>query len=341
MKKYLSIIAGAALVLAAASCNKLAQSENVANLPVGEYRKVTVNIGTDDALTRASETTVVTGEANVNSVQVWAFDGSTLAAFAKNTSGKSVTMSLRKDKSYTLYAVANCSDDLSGLTTTAAIEAKTIDLADESRTGFRMYGSGSLSAGSTSADVIVKRVVARIRLKSATCTNSALGTMKISRVFISNVVGNQNLAGSASASDWYNKMGRNSTTQTDYVTTAKAGAAAMTAADAPTLPYPFYCYPNSSSVTPAGWSTATYAGQHTMLVIAATFGSASTVYYYPIDINKAIGGAIQQNFTYDVTATITNYGSTDEPNKEIETGSMTISVSAAAWTAGAEVNKTI
>ena len=340
MKKYLSIIAGAALVLAAASCNKLAQSENVANLPVGEYHKVTLNVGSDDALTRASETTVVTGEAAVNSVQVWAFDGSTLAAFAKASADK-VTMSLRKDKSYTLYAVANCSDDLSGLTTAAAIQAKTIDLKDESRTGFRMYGSGSLAAGSTSATVSVKRVVARIRLKSVTCTNSTLGTMTVKSAFISNVVGNQNLEGTASASTWYNKMGRNSTTQTDYVTTAKAGAAAMTAADAPTLPYPFYCYANSSSVTPAGWSSATYAGQHTMLVIAATFGSSSTVYYYPIDINKAIGGAIQQNYTYDVTATITNYGSTDEPNKEIETGSMTISVSAAAWTAGAEVNKTI
>jgi hypothetical protein len=340
MKKYLSIIAGAALVLAAASCNKLAQSENVANLPVGEYHKVTLNVGSDDALTRASETTVVTGEAAVNSVQVWAFDGSTLAAFAKEPSGSSVTMSLRKDKSYDLYAVANCSDDLSGLTTAAAIEAKTIDLADESRTGFRMYGSGSLAAGSTSADVTVKRVVARIRLKRATCTNSALGEMTIKNVFLSNVVGNQNLAGSAAASTWYNKMGRYDGTQSHFVTTSTAGAPAMTAADAPSLPYPFYCYANSSSVTPNGWSTS-YNGQHTMLVIAATFGSGSTVYYYPIDINGQIGGAIQQNYTYDVTATITNYGSTDEPNKEIETGSMTISVSAAAWTAGAEVNKTI
>ena len=340
MKKYLSIIAGAALVLAAASCNKLAQSENVANLPVGEYHKVTLNVGSDDALTRASETTEVTGEAAVNSVQVWAFDGSTLAAFAKNASGKSVTMSLRKDKSYTLYAVANCSDDLSGLTTAAAIQAKTIDLKDESRTGFRMYGSGSLAAGSTSATVNVKRIVARIRLKSVTCTNSSLGTMKISRVFISNVVGNQNLAGSAAASTWYNKMGRYDNTQSHFVTTSTAGAPAMTAADAPSLPYPFYCYANSSSVTPAGWSTS-YSGQRTMLVIAATFGSSNTVYYYPININGAINGDIQQNFTYDVTATITNYGSTDEPNKEIETGSMTISVSAAAWTAGAEVNKTI
>ena len=339
MRKYLSLLAGAALLLGAASCNKLGQRENVADLPVGAYRTVTVGAVADEAATRASSTTVITGEAAVNNIQVWAFDGSTLAAFAK-ANAASVEMSLRTDRTYTLYAVANCSDDLSSLSTAAAIQAKTISLADESRSGFRMYGTGSLAAAVTAATVNVSRVVARVRLVSATNTNTSLGTMTVKSVFLSNVVGNQNLAGSATASTWYNKMGRKTSTQTDYVSGANADAAAMTAKDSPSLPYALYCYPNSSTVTPNGWSTS-YSGQHTMLVIAATFSTkGSTVYYYPIDINK-VTGTVEANHTYDVTATISNLGSTDEPNKELESGKVTVTVTAADWEAGAEVNKTI
>ena len=346
MKKYLSFIAGAALLLAAASCSKFSQGENAVQLPDGDvYHEVTLGVGTDEASTRASGTGVVTGEDNISSVQVFAFqsDGN-VASYQKNAGGKSVTMTLRKDVAYTVWAVANVSADLSGVKTLSALQATAMALTSESRTGFQMAGSASLTAGASSLTVTVKRLVARINLKSVTQSaafKTSAGAMTIKDVFLSNVVGNQNLAGSASASTWYNKMGRYDGTQSHFVTTSTAGAPAMTAADAPSLPYPFYCYANSSSVTPNGWSTGTYAGQHTMLVIAATFGSGSTVYYYPIDINGQIGGAVERNTTYDVTATISNYGSTDEPNKEITSGSATISVTAAAWTPGAAIDKTI
>ncbi len=340
MKKYLSFIAGAALLLAAASCSKFNRGENAVQLPGGEYHEVTLNVGTGDALTRA--TSASSGEKAVNSVQVFAFDGGTLAAYA-SASTSSVTMTLRSDKAYTVHAVANCSTSLKSLTTVSAIQSTAIDLADEGRSSFFMYGSGTLAAGSASCTVTVKRIVARINLASVSQSSAfqaTAGTMKIRNVFLSNVVGNQNLAGSASASTWYNRMGRYDNTQTHFVTTATAGAPAMTAADAPSLPYPFYCYPNSSSNVPAGWSTS-FSGQHTMLVIAATFGSGSTVYYYPIDINKQIGGSILQNTTYEVNATISNYGSTDEPNREITSGSAAITVTAADWDTGATINKTI
>ena len=345
MKKYLSFIAGAALLLAAASCSKFSQGENAVQLPGGDvYHEVTLGVGTDEAATRASGTAVVTGEDNISSVQVFAFqsDGN-VASYQKNAGGKSVTMTLRKDVAYTVWAVANVSADLSGVKTLSALQATAVALTSESRTGFQMAGSASLSAGASSLTVTVKRLVARINLKSVTQSaafKTSAGAMTIKNVFLSNVVGNQNLAGSASASTWYNKMGRYDGTQSHFVTTSTAGAPTMTAADAPSLPYPFYCYPNSSSNVPAGWSTS-YNGQHTMLVIAATFGSGSTVYYYPIDINGQIVGAVERNTTYDVTATISNYGSTDEPNKEITSGSATISVTAAAWTPGAAIDKTI
>ena len=341
MKKYLSFIAGAALLLAAASCSKFSQGENAVQLPDGDmYHEVTLNVGTGDVLTRS--TSASSGEKAVNNVQVFAFDSGTLAAYA-SASTSSVTMTLRSDKAYTIYAVANCSTSLKSLTTVSAIQSTAIDLADEGRSSFLMYGSGTLTAGSSSCTVTVKRIVARINLASisqSSAFQATAGTMKIKNVFLSNVVGNQNLAGSASASTWYNKMGRYDGTQSHFVTTSTAGAPAMTAADAPSLPYPFYCYPNSSSNVPAGWSTS-YSGQHTMLVIACTFGSGSTVYYYPIDINGQIGGAVERNTTYDVTATISNYGSPDEPNKEITSGSATITVTAADWTAGAAIDKTI
>ena len=340
MKKYLSFIAGAVLLLAAASCSKFSQEENAVQLPGMEYHEVTLNVGTGDALTRA--TSASSGEKAVNNVQVFAFDSGTLAAYA-SASTSSVTMTLRSDKAYTIYAVANCSTSLKSLTTVSAIQSTAIDLADEGRSNFLMYGSGTLTAGSSSCTVTVKRIVARINLASVSQSSAfqaTAGTMKIKNVFLSNVVGNQNLAGTASASTWYNKMGRYDGTQSHFVTTSTAGAPDMTAADAPSLPYPFYCYPNSSSNVPAGWSTS-YSGQHTMLVIACTFGSGSTVYYYPIDINKQIGGSILQNTTYEVNATISNYGSTDEPNKEITSGSATISVTAADWDTGATINKTI
>ena len=75
-----------------------------------------------------------------------------------------------------------------------------------------MAGSSTVSVtngGTASCAITVSRLVSRVAL--STVVNKlpqSYGAITIDRVFLCNVVGNQNLAGNAAASTWYNKNGR-------------------------------------------------------------------------------------------------------------------------------------
>ena len=97
----------------------------------------------------------------------------------------------------------------------------------------------------------------------------------------------------------------------------------------------------------AYWSVH-FDGQHTMLVVETEIGGVT--YYYPIDLNKRINAnhiepdgivpnvGIERNKTYDVSLTINNYGSPDEPNREISTLSANYQVSVGNWDDGGTID---
>ena len=352
MKKTLFIMA--AIAAMACSCDKDSDCIPCQNK---EQKEATlkVNLGFEDDM-QTKTTAYVTAqpyETAINDVQVLVFDSSgALNAYVDadtKTSGISIKTTTG---SKTICAVVN-GPDLSSVTTIPELNAKTIDLGDNSITstaGFVMAGSTScnVTTSSQNVNVTVKRFVSRVALQKV---NNALpasyGAMTINNVTLINVVGNQNLAGAATASTWYNKMGRKdgSTTSSHIIdgSTYLASHPTLTfksvessvangASHTPSTPYLFYTFPNSTITDVCGW-VSPFTARKTRLVVAATISGKK--YYYPVVIDTPV-----RNYAYTVELTITGLGSTD-PDKPVSKGAINASVTVEGWATGSIYNETI
>ena len=326
-------------------------------LPCQEEKTATLNVSLDfedDNHTKAtSYVTSQTYETAVNNVQVLVFD-STGALNAYVDADKSVTgITINTTAgSKTVWAVVN-GPDLSSVTTVSGLSAMAIDLGDNSTTasaGFVMAGSTTctVSSSTATASISVRRFVARVALaKVSNSLPDSYGSLTVNSVALINVVGNQNLAGAATPSTWYNKMGRKDgatassqiidgssylascpTLTFKSISSSVANGSSLT----PSTPYLLYCYPNSTSTDAEGWSSS-FTARKTRLVVTATI--SGTKYYYPIVID-----APTRNTAYTVELTITGLGSTD-PDKPVVKGAINASVSVQGWSAGAVYEETI
>ena len=349
MKK--TIIAMAAACVALAACNKEQTLAPVTPSEEGTGQITFTVAGDEPAETRAvtAYTTAQTYESQVNKVQVFVFGSDGAINFYQNlgtaTSGSISTTAGTK----TVWAVVN-GPDLSTIGTLSALQATAVDLSANSTTastGFVMAGSSTVSVtngGTASCAITVSRLVSRVAL--STVVNKlpqSYGAITIDRVFLCNVVGNQNLAGNAAASTWYNQNGRadEPTRVKNHIidgSTYKASCETLTykgvsqsvangAAHTPSTPYLFYSFPNSSTAAPSGF-LSTFAAQRSVLTVVATISGKT--YYATLERNKA----------YTVGLTITGLGS-DDPNKPVEKGSLTASITVSGWTAGANYDETI
>ena len=350
MKKTLFIMA--AIAAMACSCDKNSDCE-----PCQEETRASLNVSLDfedDAQTRATAyVTAQTYETAVNSVQVLVFDSSGALNSYQDAGTKTSGISISTTAgTKTVWAVVN-GPDLSSVTTLSALQSKTIDLGSNSTanaTGFVMAGSATCTVGASAAtaSISVKRFAARVAL--AKVNNSlpgSYGALTINNVTLINVAGNQNLAGNASVSTWYNKMGRKDgatassqiidgstyTASHPTLTYRSVGSSvANGASHSPSTPYLFYTFPNPSTSDATGWSSS-FTARKTRLVVAATIGG--TKYYYPVVIDTPA-----RNTAYTVELTITGLGSTD-PDKPVQKGSITASVTVEGWASGAVYNETI
>lgn len=353
MKKTFSILALAAAVLC--SCDKNADCVPCQKAEENqEPATLSVSLGFDDPQTRAvtAYTTAQDYEKAVNSVQILVFDASGKINMYKDagTAVSDIKLSTTAGQK-TVWAVVN-GPDLSAIANLSALQAKAVDLADNSLTkteGFVMAGSASCTVSATggTAAVTVSRLVSRVALQKVTNSlPSGYGALKIDDVTLINVVGNQNLAGNASISTWYNKMGRkDGGAQADIIdgSTNKASCPSLTfaapaatvnngAAHTPATPHLFYCYPNATSADANGW-VSSFTARKTRLVVAATI--SGTRYYYPVTINTP-----ERNKAYTVELTITGLGSTD-PDQPVSKGAITASVTVQGWQTGATYEETI
>ena len=351
MKKTFFIMA--AIAAMACSCDKNSDCE-----PCQEAEtKATLNVSLDfedEPQTRAtSYVTAQTYETKVNDVQVLVFDSTgALNAYVDadtKTSGISISTTAG---SKTVWAVVN-GPNLSSITTLSALQSTAVDLGANSTTettGFVMAGSTTCTVGSSAAtaSVAVKRLVARVALqKINNSLPGSYGALTVNNVTLINVAGNQNLAGTASVSTWYNKMGRkDGATATGQIidgstyvashptlTFKSIGSSVANGASlTPTTPYLFYTYQNPTTSDTTGWS-ASFTARKTRLVVTATIGNIK--YYYPVVIDTPA-----RNTAYTVELTITGLGSTD-PDKPVQKGSITASVTVEGWASGAVYNETI
>lgn len=350
MKKTISMLALAAAVLC--SCDKDAEC-----IPCEEGQKtatLSLSLGFEDPATKVTAYTASQDyEKQVNDVQVFLFDADGRINIYRNcgTDVSGITLSTTTGQK-TVWAVVN-GPDLSSVSSLSALTEWAVDLAanstDKSK-GFLMTGSAScnvLSSGS-SATVNVSRLVSRIALQKV--TNSipeGYGAMTIDYVMLINVAGNEKISGGADISTWYNKMGRRDTSSDashiidgatyaascpDLTFAAPGASVAHGAAHTPSIPYLMYCYPNPTTTDANGWSNS-FTPRKTRLVMAATIGG--TRYFYPVVID-----APARNKAYTVEMNITGLGSTD-PDKMVEKGAATISVSVQEWLPGDAFEETI
>ena len=326
-------------------------------LPCQEEKTATLNVSLDfenDTQTKAtSYVTSQTYETSVNNVQILVFDstGALNAYVDADKSVAGITINTTAG-SKTVWAVVN-GPDLSSVTTAAVLSSKAIDLGDNSTTasaGFVMAGSTTctVSSSTTTAIITVNRFVSRVAL--AKVTNSlpdSYGSLTVNNVTLTNVVGNQNLAGAATPSTWYNKMGRKDgatassqiidgssylascpTLTFKSISSSVANGSSLT----PSTPYLLYCYPNSTTTDATGWASS-FTARKTRLVVTATI--SGTKYYYPVVIDTP-----QRNTAYTVELTITGLGSTD-PDKPVQKGTISAIVSVQGWASGAVYEETI
>jgi hypothetical protein len=353
MRKTISILAMAAAVLC--SCDK-----NADCVPCEDQQEtgtLAVSLLFDEgAQTKAvtSFTTSQTYEKQVNKVQIFVFDESGKINIYKDagTTQSNISISTTTGKK-TIWAVVN-GPDLSEVASLAELEDTAIDLAANSTTaatGFVMAGSTSctVSASAATANISVSRLVARVALQKVTNQlPDGYGALTIDNVVLTNVAGNQNIAGDATPTTWYNKMGRkDGATESSQIIdgdTNKASCEALTFKSVKqevahgsnlniSTPYLFYSFPNSNTAGSTGWVNP-FTARASRLVVTATIDGVK--YYYPVTLSKKL----ERNKAYTVEITITGLGSTD-PDKPIEKGGLTAAITVLDWVDGGSYEETL
>ena len=353
MRKTISILAMAAAVLC--SCDK-----NADCVPCEDQQEtgtLAVSLLFDEgAQTKAvtSFTTSQTYEKQVNKVQIFVFDESGKINIYKDagTTQSNIPISTTTGKK-TIWAVVN-GPDLSEVASLAELEDTAIDLAANSTTaatGFVMAGSTSctVSATAATANISVSRLVARVALQKVTNQlPDGYGALTIDNVVLTNVAGNQNIAGDATPATWYNKMGRkDGATESSQIIdgeTNKASCEALTFKSVKqevahgsnlniSTPYLFYSFPNSNTAGSTGWVNP-FTARASRLVVTATIDGVK--YYYPVTLSKKL----ERNKAYTVEITITGLGSTD-PDKPIEKGGLTAAITVLDWVDGGSYEETL
>lgn len=364
MKKLFKILSVAMLALSVSafvnSCNRETQPAESGN--------VTFVISPEgvNAVTKAT-TTVITGskEDHITDVVILAFRGGVLATAPVSATSGSVSMNLPYGE-YDVWAVVNTGSLKSAaqwaavssptaITNTAVAYAAYNDATDFVQVGHKTV---TVNAASLSESVSTTRLVSRIRFQSIrNSMPSGIGTLTLQRIFLCNVAaGSVTLGGSVSSatySSWANPLGRpaskvGTTTATIDGSTNVADNAALTyqnatnaiavGATAGSSSSPlalFYPYPNANTgFSTAAWSSLTaMQAQATCVCVAGTVSAnPGKTYYWTFDLP-----ALECNKSYDVSLTITKLG-TDTPG-EMKEGTVSVTVTPAAWGAGSDVNE--
>lgn len=298
-------------------------------------------------------------EMQVNSLTLYVFDANGMldlshSCTTEEINAKQAVMEV-KTGSKTVYALANFRGDplaaANAKTTITELEQVPLLLGDNLQDGLLMTASATATVASGaggSATLALNRQVARVALGSVTNHLPApYGTVRVLRAFLCNVVGNQNVAGTAAASVWYN---RNATS--DNVAGHVIGTTGHTAQEA-SLTYAelnedvaldathgftnkfFYAFPNALT-NPNNGHTATFAPTATVMMVVVQIKGVP--YYYPV----ALIGTLERNKDYKIDLTLIGLGNTeDQPFNKIEKANLAATVQVSDWVSGATYTESI
>lgn len=307
MKKilFLSVLfAGAALMLA--SCDR----EPVAEPSVPIRLDVHVR-GDGEGLTKA--TGIVSnseqGEAKVNSLQVFVFNGDAIDGYGSSTGSKVATVSCSSG-SRDIVAVVNA-PSLASVTSKSALLATVSSLSNEID-NFQMIGSATETLEHDgNVTVTVNRLAARVVLygiENAIENDALASDFTIHSVYLTNVTGDVNygLSSSYEPSVWYNRRGYESGNNLGDFTYDAVNASVPKGSTNGTAHY-FYSMPNGypGAVGLASGETR-FTPRAARLLIRVTL--AGTLYDYPILLP-----ALEANHSYEINLVrITRAGNPDD-----------------------------
>ncbi len=346
MKKEIIVLAVAAL-FSAASCSL----DDCETCPDGiSQARITLAVNTGDGeMTKAPYISSEPYESKVSDVQVLVFDSKgRLNAYKSSASTEKISMTTTYGVK-TVWAVVN-GPDLKAVKTLDALTSTVLDLSANKVSGgkgFVMTGSAEVNVDK--ADVPASVDVSRLTARVAICNiinklPEAYSEMTIESIVLANVVGNQNISGTAAISTWYNKAGREDGGNADSIidgqdytascpelTFKKLGTEVLNGQKLENT-YCFYSYPNNTATDVPGW-TNPFSKRKTRLIVTARI--AGEKYYYPVVMES-----LERNKAYTVNMTITALGSTD-PDKKVDKGTVTTTVNVLPWNTGAEYTTTI
>ena len=200
---YISFLSALA-VFVMASCKTLEPDDS--GVPAG-YGKIIVNVAVSDCSTRSVES--FDYEQGINTMQFLVFDSQgRLLCYSQTPQLEDVPAG-----NCEVWVVAN-GPDCSDVMDRSSLMNKEILLSDNSTDpskGFVMRGSTSVTVlkdESVPASIVLERMVSRILINNIiNFTHISFGDIILKYVYLANVVGNQNLSGTAEPVIWYNKCG--------------------------------------------------------------------------------------------------------------------------------------
>jgi len=323
------------VAIASLACSKENPSEQV---PEGtQMATLEVNVS-DGVATRATSVKDSQIGTAAGDIQVLVFNSAgNLVGFGENAASSSNISISVPTGSVKCYAVVNSSEDLSSVSKESTLTSKVSYLKNNSVTKMEMIGSASktIASGANSVSIPVKRFAAKVQIDKITPAFTAPAhkaqEFKLTGIYLVNVNGScpYTLTSTAGSTDyWYNKMkyvsGDCNALISDKLSSPVTLQASADAVTPYTTSHYLYCYPNPVTTDS---SSSSWSNRYTRLVVETTLGG--TTYYYPVNIPTPAA-----NTLYQITnMKITGLGS-NSPDKLVEKGSLSVSITVTDWSTG-------
>ena len=323
------------VAIASLACSKENPSVQV---PEGtQMATLEVNVS-DGVATRATSVKDSQIGTAAGDIQVLVFNSAgNLVGFGENAASSSNISISVPTGSVKCYAVVNSSEDLSSVSKESTLTSKVSYLKNNSVTKMEMIGSASktIASGANSVSIPVKRFAAKVQIDKITPAFTAPAhkaqEFKLTGIYLVNVNGScpyTQTPAAGSTDYWYNKMKYVSGDCNALISDKLSSSFLMQNSDGIVTAYSgshyLYCYPNPVTTDS---SASTWSNRYTRLVVETTLGG--TIYYYPVNIPTPAA-----NTLYQITnMQITGLGS-DSPDKVVEKGSLSVSITVTDWSTG-------
>ena len=223
-------------------------------------------------------------EQTVNNLQVFIFSDDILDGYASADNLTSTSVECTAG-SRDIYCLVNAPATLSSIVSKTALLAAVSELA-ENPSGFEMIGSsaGQTIAAGDNADIEVPvgRLASKIVIKSIENALKTGGSIKITRVYVSNVAGQVNYGldtYSPADGKWFNKGGYQALNNLGSFTQDISLSAVVEHGSTYSTGHYFYAYPNNSAQAN---HAETWSPKRTMLVVQIEYNG--NLYDYPVDL---------------------------------------------------------